>query len=126
MITRYSLDYKYCTLEQDGDGDLVDFGDHLSVVSEMQSRLESLESALRKANAQAEHFEREWYLRGDVIESLEKDAARLDWMIDEQVFMEYERDNYWLVFPDGSEQKQSRPSTRVAIDTAMQSANKGE
>lgn len=46
----------------------------------LQSRLESLESALRKANEQAEHFEREWYLRGDLIESLEKDAARYRWM----------------------------------------------
>lgn len=60
------------------------------------------------------------------IDSLEKDAARLDWMIDEQVFVEYERDNYWLEFPEGSEQKQSHPSAREAIDTAMQSANNGE
>lgn len=53
------------------------------------------------------------------IAELEKDAARLDWMINQQAFMEYERDNYWLVFTDGSEQKQSHNSARQAIDTAM-------
>lgn len=29
-----------------------------------------LTEAIQKANAQAEHFEREWYLRGDEIERL--------------------------------------------------------
>ena len=35
-------------------------------------------AALKKANDQAEHFEREWYLRGDELESLraERYAAR--------------------------------------------------
>lgn len=57
----------------------------------------------------------------DHIAQLEKDAGRLDWMVNEQVFMEYERDNYWLVFPDGSEQKSSYITPRQAIDTAMES-----
>lgn len=30
-----------------------------------------LRECLQKANSQAEHFEREWYLRGDEIERLE-------------------------------------------------------
>jgi hypothetical protein len=33
------------------------------------ARIAKLESALKKANSQAEHFEREWYLRGDELES---------------------------------------------------------
>jgi hypothetical protein len=32
------------------------------------AEIAQLRSALKKANDQAEHFEREWYLRGDVIE----------------------------------------------------------
>ncbi|KLR57424.1 hypothetical protein, partial [Diaphorobacter sp. J5-51] len=39
----------------------------------MQTDLEKenkrLVECLRKANAQAEHFEREWYLRGDALEA---------------------------------------------------------
>ena len=40
------------------------------------AQIEALKAALGKANSQAEHFEREWYLRGDEIEALTKDAAR--------------------------------------------------
>lgn len=57
----------------------------------------------------------------DYATQLEKDAGRLDWMVNEQVFMQYERDNYWLVFPDGSYQVSSHNSPRQAIDTAMES-----
>ena len=49
----------------------------------LRARVAELEAKLKKANSQAEHFEREWYLRGDALESLElkqaeaeKDAAR--------------------------------------------------
>lgn len=31
---------------------------------------DALRESVRKANAQAEHFEREWYLRGDALESI--------------------------------------------------------
>lgn len=34
------------------------------------AEIERLTDALKRANAQAEHFEREWYLRGDEIERL--------------------------------------------------------
>jgi len=34
------------------------------------AEIERLTGCLTKANAQAEHFEREWYLRGDEIERL--------------------------------------------------------
>ena len=39
-------------------------------------RMEAAESALKKANATAEHFEREWYLRTDELEAAERDAKR--------------------------------------------------
>jgi len=52
---------------------LLDAGDVLGLVSE-PSRLTA---ALAKANAQTEHFEREWYLRGDQIEDLQADMRRL-------------------------------------------------
>lgn len=50
-----------------------DAGDVLGLVSK-PSRLTA---ALAKANAQTEHFEREWYLRGDQIEDLQADMRRL-------------------------------------------------
>lgn len=37
---------------------------------------EALRSSPKKANDQAEHFEREWYLRGDENEALKRDAER--------------------------------------------------
>lgn len=36
-----------------------------------------LRSCLKKTNAQAEHFEREWYLRGDELEQLRAEVERL-------------------------------------------------
>jgi hypothetical protein len=40
-----------------------------------RDELERLRGALKKANEQAEHFEREWYLRGDALERA-ADVAR--------------------------------------------------
>ena len=40
------------------------------VETEYRERILRLEAALAKANSQAEHFEREWYLRGDQVEDL--------------------------------------------------------
>lgn len=45
-----------------------------------QAECERLTGCLSKANAQAEHFEREWYLRGDEIERLRADAERYRWL----------------------------------------------
>lgn len=36
----------------------------------MRGEIERLRAALKQANSQAEHFEREWYLRGDEIDKL--------------------------------------------------------
>ena len=44
--------------------------------AQLQDENNALRAALKKANDQAEHFEREWYLRGDQVEALaaERDA----------------------------------------------------
>ena len=42
--------------------------DDLSIADEAADEIERLTQALKKANDQAEHFEREWYLRGDALE----------------------------------------------------------
>lgn len=83
MNERYTLDDGHMEYAPD-EGEWVHYSDYSKMRGEYQtevhalkSRLESLEKALSKANEQAEHFEREWYLRGDVIESLEKDCEEL-------------------------------------------------
>jgi hypothetical protein len=43
-----------------------------------QDEVERLTDALKKANAQAEHFEREWYLRGDELEKLKQEQGEPD------------------------------------------------
>ena len=50
---------------------------------EAADEIERLTQALKKANDQAEHFEREWYLRGDEIERLRADAERYRWLRNE-------------------------------------------
>ena len=44
------------------------YGKELEVCNEAADEIERLTQALKKANDQAEHFEREWYLRGDALE----------------------------------------------------------
>lgn len=41
----------------------------------LEKRINQFEKTLKTANSQAEHFEREWYLRGDKIELLEEAAG---------------------------------------------------
>ena len=45
------------------------------VLADCKREIERLREALTAANAQAEHFEREWYLRGDEIERLRAELA---------------------------------------------------
>ena len=40
-------------------------------VAQLESEIERLTKCLERANAQAEKFEREWYLRGDVLDNTE-------------------------------------------------------
>ena len=57
------------------------FSDELSrIIAErdaLRSEVERLTGCLKRANDQAEHFERHWYLRGDEVEALRADAERL-------------------------------------------------
>lgn len=48
----------------------------------LHARVQELETGLKKANAQAEHFEREWYLRGDELEASQAQRVPLS---DEQI-----------------------------------------
>jgi len=41
-------------------------------IAALEAEVERLTTCLKKANGQAEHFEREWYLRGDEIARLER------------------------------------------------------
>lgn len=51
-------------------------------------RLKAAEENVRRSNAQAEHFEREWYLRGDEIERLRGALAiARDYVADEIAYL---------------------------------------
>lgn len=55
----------------------IDDADHFqSAVAAVEER-DGLRAALKKANNQAEHFEREWYLRGDALEWYRDEAKAL-------------------------------------------------
>ena len=64
---------------------------------EAADEIERLTQALKKANDQAEHFEREWYLRGDEIERLRVDAERYRWL-EEHCTSENDNGDKCLVF----------------------------
>lgn len=53
----------------------------------LRSEVARLNAALKRANEQAEHFEREWYLRGDELEALKKaisEAQPVAWIVEGQ------------------------------------------
>jgi hypothetical protein len=50
--------------------------DHAAAMAAMDEKIERLTACLKKANDQAEHFEREWYLRGDEIVRLRQQHAQ--------------------------------------------------
>lgn len=51
--------------------------EHRSLTRELVAEIERLRKSLVSANSQFEHFEREWYLRGDEIERLTADRQAL-------------------------------------------------
>ena len=73
------------------------YGKELQVCNEAADEIERLTQALKKANDQAEHFEREWYLRGDEIERLRVDAERYRWL-EEHCTSENDNGDKCLVF----------------------------
>jgi len=44
----------------------------------LRVEVERLTECLHRANAQAEHFEREWYLRGDEVDALRAKIAEME------------------------------------------------
>lgn len=71
---------------QDGIG-YIQTGNQLvsATPAEYVAEIERLSSALRTANANHERFEREWYLRGDEIERLQRDLAAARLLLDERI-----------------------------------------
>jgi hypothetical protein len=61
-----------------------------TAVFEQASEIDRLTGALKRANSQAEHFEREWYLRGDALEAQAAELATLR--------ADAERWRYWRNF----------------------------
>jgi chromosome segregation ATPase len=49
----------------------------VAALAAKDAEIARLTDCLQKANKQAEHFEREWYLRGDALEKTEQEAAEL-------------------------------------------------
>ena len=99
----------------------------------LSAEKDRLTTCLEKANSNAEHFEREWYLRGDELDTLraqlaeaQRDSERLDWMIEQCAYVVSDPDccdGYWLNYQrnDGTlwTQATEHETPRAAIDAAM-------
>ena len=62
------------------------------LIQRMADEIEHLRAALKRANDQAEHFEREWYLRGDENEKLRAERDELKLAVDAARILLAERD----------------------------------
>ena len=71
-----------------------------------KTRIAQLEAELKKANSHAEHFEREWYLRGDQIEGLEAQLTQRQMPADAQTLVKILAAN-WAVWPAGQAVEQT-------------------
>ena len=78
-------------------------------IERLLAEVERLREALTAANAQAERFEREWYLRGDEVERLRRDAAR---------YRLLRRGQHWSVI-DGIGNELRAEALDAAVDAAM-------
>lgn len=54
--------------------------DQAAQIAEKDVEIARLTECLSKANANHEHFERAWYLRGDEVDALRADAERYRWL----------------------------------------------
>ena len=90
-----------------------------AAMSEDYVEIAALKACLKTANANAEKFEREWYLRGDEIEALRQDAERLDALdrLGEAYGVHEHEGNRWLI-------EGPFKSLRVAIDESLAQAVK--
>ena len=101
-------------------------------IDTLRAEKDRLATCLEKANINAEHFEREWYLRGDELDTLraqlaeaQRESERLDWMIEQCAYVVSDPDccdGYWLNYPrkDGTlwTQATEHETPRAAIDAA--------
>jgi ferritin-like metal-binding protein YciE len=79
-------------------------------ITELERERDVLRAGLKKANDQTEHFEREWYLRGDELETLRADAERYRWLVGSCRFAE--TDPAW--------------DTKESLDAAIDKAREGD
>ena len=108
-----------------------------SAMDNLRAEKDRLMTCLEKANISTEHFEREWYLRGDELDNLraqlteaQRDAERLDWIIEHRAYVVSDPDccdGYWLNYarPDGTvwTQATEHETPRAAIDAAKGESN---
>ena len=101
-------------------------------IDNLSAEKDRLTACLEKANISTEHFEREWYLRGDELDTLraqlakaQRDSDRLDWIIEHRAYVVSDPDccdGYWLNYPrkDGTlwTQATEHETPRAAIDAA--------
>ena len=101
-------------------------------IDTLRAEKDRLAPCREKANINAEHFEREWYLRGDELDTLraqlaeaQRDAERLDWIIEHRAYVVSDPDccdGYWLNYArfDGTiwTQVTEHETPRAAIDAA--------
>lgn len=87
------------------------------LIQRMADEIERLRAALAKANDQAEHFEREWYLRGDEIERLRADAERLDYIASNARY-DPKMDGQHVWWPTTFKHALRGPTLRAAIDNS--------
>ena len=101
-------------------------------IGALSAEKDRLTACLEKANASAEHFEREWYLRGDELDTLraqlaeaQRDSERLDWMIEQRAYVVSDPDccdGYWLRYHRKDNtlwvQATEHETPRAAIDAA--------
>jgi hypothetical protein len=98
--------------------------------AKLRAEVARLKAALKKANEQAEHFEREWYLRGDArtlnsiarqwqpMKTAPRDGSIVLVLLDG---VDYPHPAYWLTGPDSQRaisNGNNAPGWRMALDAA--------
>jgi anti-sigma factor ChrR (cupin superfamily) len=78
-------------------------------ITRLRAEVERLTAVVKAANAQAEHFERQWYLRGDEVEALRADAQAVAALLPGPYYMDP---------PDGGSVTVIEQLRRMAADAA--------
>lgn len=99
---------------------------HSVALLECVAEIERLTAALKKANSQAEYFERGWYLRGDVLERLQQwaDAYPLA-VFPEPLRQEWQQANEVLAQAGLSMTRMSASNMRHVINGVRQLVDEG-